>query len=54
MRAIEAGSFAVTGMVGAVVDTSTGAALDHQPNPLKVVLKPGHAADVKRKTAQAQ
>ena len=33
-----AGNIILGGAIGAVVDTGTGAALDHYPNPLKVVL----------------
>lgn len=35
-----AGNAIIGGAVGAVVDVGTGAALDHYPNPLKVVLEP--------------
>lgn len=50
-----AGNVVLGGAVGLVVDTASGAALDHYPNPLKVVLQP--VPDVKptkpskRKTA---
>ena len=40
-----AGNIIAGGVVGAVVDTGTGAAMDHQPNPLKVVLKPVRTAE---------
>jgi hypothetical protein len=35
-----AGNVIVGGAVGLVVDTASGAALDHYPNPLKVTLVP--------------
>jgi len=35
-----AGNIILGGAVGLVVDAGTGAALDHYPNPLKVLLKP--------------
>jgi hypothetical protein len=35
-----AGNALIGGAVGAVVDVGTGAAMDHYPNPLKVVLEP--------------
>lgn len=35
-----AGNVILGGAVGVVVDSATGAALDHYPNPLKVILKP--------------
>jgi len=39
------GNIVVGGVVGAVVDTGTGAAMDHQPNPLRVTLKPVRTAE---------
>jgi hypothetical protein len=48
-----AGNAILGGVVGAVVDTGTGAAMDHQPNPLKVVLKPVRGGEPKRKNASA-
>jgi hypothetical protein len=44
-----AGNAIIGGGVGLVVDAGTGAALDHQPNPLKVILQPVLAAPAKRK-----
>lgn len=35
-----AGNILVGGGVGMIVDTGTGAAMDHHPNPLKVTLVP--------------
>lgn len=35
-----AGNLIIGGVAGMVVDSGTGAALDHYPNPLKVVLRP--------------
>lgn len=35
-----AGNFVAGGLTGVLVDSSTKAAYDHQPNPLKVVLQP--------------
>jgi hypothetical protein len=49
-----AGNIVLGGVVGAVVDTGTGAAMDHQPNPLKVVLKPLRGGEAKRKSASAE
>ena len=35
-----AGNVVIGGVAGLVTDTATGAGMDHDPNPLKVVLKP--------------
>ncbi len=40
-----AGNIIIGGAVGAVVDAGTGAAMDHYPNPLKVVLVPLKTAE---------
>lgn len=35
-----AGNAIIGGVAGVVIDSATGAALDHYPNPMKVILKP--------------
>ena len=44
-----AGNALIGGGIGLVVDTGTGAALDHQPNPLKVILQPVASTPAKRR-----
>jgi hypothetical protein len=39
-RAAVASNMMATGFVGTAIDSSTGAALDHQPNPAHIVLAP--------------
>jgi len=39
-----AGNVVIDGVAGRVTDTATGAGMDHDPNPLKVVLRPVAAA----------
>ena len=39
-----AGNLVIGGVAGLVTDTATGAGMDHDPNPLKVVLRPVAAA----------
>lgn len=47
-----AGNAILGGAVGLVVDTGTGAAMDHYPNPLKVLLVPIKTAAVPNKRAK--
>ena len=48
-----AGNLIVGGLVGLATDASTGATLDHVPNPVSVTLKPvgGRAKFIRRRPA---
>jgi hypothetical protein len=43
-----AGNIVAGGVVGMVVDASTGATLEHSPNPVTVILRPLAPAPVQR------
>ena len=47
-----AGNIVAGGVVGMVVDASTGATLEHSPNPVSVMLRPLAAAPAVRLPAQ--